>query len=148
MTKIYRQALFSKCELYPENLNSEITVEINRSKTFSRSHRQPELLDNLSCSNQHKQNNQIAIKLEFVCSGIQCAPGKDWCFIYECCNIKWSDAGIQSINFPCELGWTAYSNIMVTIVTRSWCVDYLQLQTYYEDLKIRKNTKGVHLCPL
>lgn len=63
-------------------------------------------------------------------------------------NIKWSDAGIQSINFPCELGWTAYSNIMVTIVTRSWCVDYLQLQTYYEDLKIRKNTKGVHLCPL
>lgn len=54
MTKIYRQALFSKCDLYHENLNSEITVEINRSKTFSRSHRQPELLDNLSCSNQHK----------------------------------------------------------------------------------------------
>lgn len=44
-------------------------------------------------------------------------------------NIKWSDAGIQSITFPCELGRTAYSNIMVTIFTRSQCVDYVQLQT-------------------
>lgn len=57
MIKIYCYVFFSKYDLDFENFNSEIIVEINRFKIFFRSYRQLELLDNLLCLNQYKQNN-------------------------------------------------------------------------------------------